>query len=154
MSRDTTKLRLLSGFEKNNNDCWVWLGAKQPTGYGLLWVSNTKKYEKTHRLSYKFFHGKIPDGICVCHKCDNPSCINPEHLFLGTHADNASDKISKGRQKIGSQHGRAILKENQILKIRETYKGEYGQLSELAKKYHVTPQSISAIVNRKNWRHI
>lgn len=152
--KDTTKERLLKSTKKASNGCWIWSGAKQPTGYGLLWVSPLKKYEKTHRLSYKFFNGDIPDGKCVCHRCDNPSCINPEHLFIGSHAENAADKIAKGRQKIGSQHGRAVLIESQILEIRKSYSGKYGQLSELARQYNITPQSILAIVTRKNWRHI
>src|SRR3990167_544842 len=76
------------------NNCWVWMGFKKPTGYGLFGVG----WKRTHRLAWEFTNGKIPAGIHVLHKCDNPSCVNPSHLYLGTHQDNMRDRNKKGRQ--------------------------------------------------------
>lgn len=78
-----------------NSGCWIWTGATIPQGYGCL--RRFKKTLKAHRVSFELFKGKISSGLHVCHRCDNPSCVNPEHLFLGTNVDNMNDKKAKGR---------------------------------------------------------
>ena len=82
--------------------CWLWVGHISKDGYGRLRVAGKK--ELAHRASYRAFIGEIPDTLLVCHKCDNPSCVNPNHLFIGTHQDNMNDKVAKGRQLSGQQH--------------------------------------------------
>lgn len=77
------------------DDCWTWTSAKSRKGYGLFWDGN--KFVRAHRASYVLAFGPIPDGMCVCHHCDNPSCVRPDHLFIGTNADNVHDSIAKGR---------------------------------------------------------
>jgi hypothetical protein len=75
--------------------CWIWLAAKSPQGYGHFFFNG--RVDKAHRASWEIHNGAIPDDLMVLHKCDNPRCVNPEHLFLGTHQDNADDKMRKGR---------------------------------------------------------
>ncbi len=91
---------LLYKFIKKINftdSCWVWKGARHEWGYGMIKKPNTKKNYKAHRLSWMFFNGSIPKDKYVLHRCDRPSCVNPDHLFLGTLKDNSIDMIKKGR---------------------------------------------------------
>jgi hypothetical protein len=90
------KEKLLSKIIKTK-ECWIWTGHKNHKGYGVLWDSKSKKLKRTHRLSFETFNGKIKDKLHVLHRCDNPSCINPLHLFLGTNSDNQKDAVKKGR---------------------------------------------------------
>ena len=88
--------RLWYGVRVNDKtNCWEWTKNKNPQGYGMIGVYG--RLVRTHRFSYELMVGDIPTGLLVCHKCDNPSCINPAHLFLGTHKDNAADRQAKGR---------------------------------------------------------
>lgn len=92
----TLEDRLLSKTRKTKL-CWYFTGTKTPEGYGKLWDTELKEMGRAHRMAYELYVGPIPDGLQVCHHCDNPSCVNPQHLYLGTNDDNIRDKMQKGR---------------------------------------------------------
>ena len=108
------------------NGCWEWLGAKDRAGYGTRRIGKRNKSKNwfAHRLSYKHYNGDFDESLCVCHSCDNPICINPEHLFLGTHADNMRDMTNKGRNKgprismRGEKHPRAVYSQKIIKRVK------------------------------------
>ena len=140
----------------SKNECWLWKASRSNKRYGNIKVNG--KMIKSHRLSYEFCHGNIPDGLCVLHKCDNGLCVNPDHLFLGTQHDNVNDCIKKGRvaNHKGINNGKSKLIPNDIKDIRlNCIKGHrsFG-MSSFARKYNVTPQAVWGIVNNKNWTHL
>jgi hypothetical protein len=137
--------------------CWLWIGARCPKGYGS--IRRRDRTTSTHRWVWEQIHGPIPKGMVICHKCDIPGCVNPDHLFLGTYKDNAQDMIKKGRAKhdnppFGENHPHAKLTEVQVKEIRELYATGQYSLSKLAMKYGVCLQLISRIKQRKIWRHV
>jgi hypothetical protein len=94
---------------KNSNGCILWVGAKNNAGYGQFGLGVGKKMVMAHRLIWELVRGPIPRGLLVCHRCDVPSCVNPDHLFLGTHADNMSDMVAKGRHQRGPGHTAGMM---------------------------------------------
>ncbi len=134
------------------NECIIFSGAKDKDGYGKM--KRGGKCVKAHRQAYLELKGSIPEGMIVCHSCDNPSCINAEHLFLGTHKDNSDDKISKGRDRYADQsrhkNGNAILNESDISEIRSLI--SQGMTNKkIAEIFRVTHQNISCIKLGKSW---
>lgn len=140
--------------KKGENDCWNWFGAKNRKGYGQIKSDGVLKI--AHRLSYEMHVGVIPDGHFVCHTCDNPSCVNPAHLFTGTAADNNADRDAKGRSHThrGDDHPSAILTYDDVRLIREEY--ALGRVSQvvLADKFGVSNSAIHLIVKRKVWSEV
>jgi len=96
MATKTATTRFFDGI-LFDDDCCKWIAGKNPRGYGKLWAEG--KTFAAHRFSYELFNGPIPEGLCVLHSCDNPACVKPTHLFLGTNADNTNDMVSKGRDR-------------------------------------------------------
>lgn len=147
--------RLLSWHEKRADGCWVWTAAKDARGYGHIKIMRDGRRisTKAHRVSYMEFKGEIPPGLCVCHHCDNPSCINPDHLFLGTHRDNSADCISKGRHAHNETHGRAKLTEEQVRFCRFVYKKQHSLLgcNALARVFGVDHMTMRVLLDEKTW---
>lgn len=135
-----------------NTGCHLWIGALFTNGYGVFRISKMNK--KAHRMSYELNVGSIPNGLIVCHKCDVPSCVNPDHLFLGTHKDNVQDMINKGRKSSvkGESHGSCRLNESEVLNIRKL--SDIWIYENIANLFGISKQHVSDIVNRKKWRHI
>lgn len=134
-----------------NSECWNWAESKYKDGYGSVRVKGKKL--RAHRVSYQLYCGAIPDGMRVCHGCDNPACINPKHLFLGTQAENIDDMVAKGRQARGARVCGAKLIEADILVIRAA-EGGRGLNSELARRFGVSGQQIADIRAGKYWAHV
>ena len=135
-------------------DCWNWMGYKQPNGYGQINIGVINRMRLAHRVAYELFIGPIPKGMQVCHKCDNKACVNPNHLFLGTQADNIADKVAKGRQVRGERHGQAKLtwaKVREIRKLYQPYSHEFGGTA-LGRRYGVDPKTILDTINEKCWK--
>ncbi len=145
--------------------CWPWRGYIRTDGYGQFALTH-RRPARAHRISWELAHGEIKNGLWVLHRCDNPPCVNPDHLFLGTHADNEADKVNKGRQARGpsngmvlhpdrrprgSKHGRAKLTDEQVLEIRESWERRSCTQSALAAKFGVSISTISLIIKRRRW---
>lgn len=148
--RPVTKSAFLKKVNKNpETGCWIWAGRIDHKGYGVLW--NNGKHVKAHRLSWEFHNGAIPDKMSVCHHCDTPPCVNPDHLFIGLQADNVRDMDSKGRRGAakGSKHGRSILTEDQVLLVFKDRRSDMLIAAELG----VSKSTINAIRSGQNWGH-
>lgn len=128
--------------------CWNYTGTPGAK-YGL--VTQYKNPEKAHRASYRLHVGDIPTGMYVCHRCDNPRCINPAHLFLGTPAENSNDMRQKGRSTAGENHRLAKLTEAQAIEI---LKSRHIPGREMAKRFNVSEATVSFIRSGKIWSHL
>lgn len=133
------------------DSCWPWKGAKSgKTGKGSFDVFGSRQL--AHRVSYMLFVGPIPDGMCVCHRCDVPACVNPSHLFLGTQADNLADMKEKDRHAKGSKSGRSKLNEDEVRTIRSLLTQGKTQDS-IARQFGVVRTVISRIGSGRIWTH-
>lgn len=174
MSRQSIESRFWSKVEKTS-DCWLWVGSKYLSGYGRFFIKT--KGVRAHRFSWQLANGPIPEGLCVCHKCDNPPCVKPEHLFLATHSENMLDAGRKGRN--GSQRypervprgdkhgarlhpervprgencGKSRLTEADVVRIRQLH-SEGRSLRCLGREYGVHDTTIYFAVRGLTWRHV
>jgi hypothetical protein len=139
------------------NGCWEWAGAKDRSGYGWSW-HNGRNF-RTHRLAYELANGRITKGLFICHKCDNPPCCNPDHLFEGTNGDNFRDAIRKGRavpptsDNRGERNGSVKLNAETISKIRGL-RAQGWELLPIAREFGISRTQVHNIVTRKKWAHL
>lgn len=134
--------------KRGDDDCWEWTSYRNRKGYGGLCRKGRSNF-LAHRAAWEIAYGEIPDGLCVLHRCDNPPCVNPSHLWLGTNADNVADRESKGRNKImyGEAHGMAKLTIAQV----ETIRASSTSLRELAAQFGVSKSLVSQVRRGDIW---
>lgn len=132
--------------------CWEWRGRPNSAGYGRI-TDDSGKLMFAHRMSYRLHRGVDPAGMYVCHRCDNPPCVNPDHLFLGTNRDNMADMVSKGRQMRGVRYGRARLTEADVREIRRLC-GLGVVQRRIAEAFRIAPSVVTLIKQRKAWAHV
>ena len=141
-------------YHEPNTGCWLWGAGCDRYGYGNFWFEG--RTVSAHRFAYELYVGPIPDGLHVCHTCDIPSCVNPDHLWLGTNQENTQDKVDKGRLVIsrGEAHGGAKLTTFDVCLIRELVAKKELTQREAARSWGVHPVTISEICRRKKWAHV
>lgn len=131
--------------------CWPWMGSRSPKGYGqFMWPD--RKPRRAPRVMWWLVFGAIPDGMFVLHRCDNPCCVNPTHLFLGTMKDNTRDMVLKGRARgaRGEKHRNAHLTADDVREIRSAT----GPHREMAERFNISEPHVSNIRARKKWKHL
>ncbi len=146
VERFKTKVKIEEG------SCHEWVGTKFSTGYGAFWLDGQNR--GAHRVAWEMKNGKIPDDLFVCHTCDNPGCINTDHMFLGTILDNNKDKLMKQRHARGETQAASKLKEEDVLAIREIYALGGITQTQLGKRFGVGHTTVSYVVNKKAWSHV
>lgn len=150
-----------------SGECWLWTGKRLPRGYGQVSIHHQWRY--AHRASWELHNGPIPEGMDICHRCDNPPCVNPAHLFLGTRRDNVHDMMAKGRGAFGDRHPSRLhpenlprgsarpesrLTEDAVRAIRDRYKAGGISQSQLGREYGVTQATIFRALHGVCWAHV
>ena len=133
--------------------CWEWVGCVDAKGYGRY-----SSKQRAHREAYEQFVGTIPQGMCVLHRCDNPPCVNPAHLFLGTKRDNNADRNNKGRtsrvsRNVGSEHGLSVIDESTVIQIRKL-RALGAPLRDIGQRYGISDALVSLVARGKRWAHV
>ena len=152
MMVDTLPRRLWGKVVQTTNGCLEYAGAHNAFGYGVIRArrdDGTHTMVAAHRAAWTVTHGAIPDGMLVLHRCDNPPCCNPDHLFLGTDADNMADKCSKGRQSREFELPHTKLSDAQVADLRHEYATSGLSQYALARQYGISQSHVSFIVNHK-----
>ena len=134
------------------DSCWLWTGCR-PHGYGHISLPNTRRVATASRVSWMISHGAIPDRLHVLHNCpdgDNPACVNPDHLYLGTHAQNCADAVRKGQSPSGTRNARAVLTEDVVRQIRNRPR-KRGDITKWAREFGMSRSGMWAVVSGENW---
>ena len=154
VDRFWSKVIIPSDYENQVKQCWEWQAGKDKDGYGYFHIRTGTKY-RSHRFSYEYYFGIIPDKMLICHTCDNPSCVNPYHLFAGTNTDNLQDMSAKCRGTIGAKNVNAAFVDQDIVDIIEgVSSNKYSGITEIMNIYHVSRPTIHRIFNGETWAHV
>lgn len=150
-------MRLIERFEnqidKIENGCWLWIGEiAVPGDHGILRIGG--QILSAYRLSYEIYTGEIPKGLCVCHSCDVRACVKPDHLWLGTHAENMADASRKNRMHPGEQSVQSKLKTEQVIEIINLYKTNNYSQEQLGEMFGVEKTQVHQIITGKGWKHL
>lgn len=143
--------RFMAMVKKRDSGCWMWLGSQDSDGYGSIRMNG--RSIRAHRFSYQYFVGPIPGGMLVCHRCDTPGCVNPEHLFIGSNRENMQDMVAKGRHldgRAGSGSHLAKLSLEDVRAIRDLLAQGVKNI-EIATQFSISHRTVSAIKTRKIW---
>lgn len=133
--------------------CWVWTGCHNMKGYGVFSsFGNFSSGVMCHRISWTLVKGEIENGLCVLHRCDNPSCVNPDHLFLGTKLDNNKDAVDKLRHQFGQYHYNSKFSHELVLKLREYHKTTGVGYRQLARRFNVSTSTMRDLLSGKTYR--
>jgi len=151
---DSEKLKIMKKrFESHvvkKDGCWGWKSTIHHSGYALI---KLEKQIGAHVASWIIHNGQIPKEMCVCHKCDNPVCSNPDHLFLGSHKDNSQDMVKKKRHSFGEKNFFSKLHEDDVIKIKELLDNKIS-CAEISRRFNVTQGCVHHIKSGKTWKHI
>ena len=142
---------------KLGEGCWVWTASVNAYGYGLFARQTTpSRCVLAHRYAYECLVGPIADDLCVLHRCDNPRCVRPNHLFLGTRTDNTNDKVAKGRARgpQGEAHPRCKLTAPRVRQLLADWKAGGVSKSELSRRYGISHRNVRNIIDGQTWRHL
>lgn len=160
MPHKTRAERFWSHVDKSG-DCWIWLGAKDENGYGKVGAGDGRRATLlAHRVSWELVNGHISDGLFCLHRCDNPPCVNPKHLFLGTQRINIEDMVRKGRQRTNTNKGEfnsgAKLDEAAVKRIRIAYSSgkTYWGARAFAKQLNISCSAVCHAARRITWGHV
>jgi DNA-binding CsgD family transcriptional regulator len=135
-----------------NTGCFLWMGDTNPAGYGVARFG-LKHRTPAHRRAYQLAVGAVPDGMDVCHRCDNPPCVNPAHLFLGPRVGNLAEMVRKGRSARGEKHRAAVMTADEVRQMRALAAG--GEpVAEIAQRFNRNESTVRSAVRGKSWRHI
>lgn len=140
-------------WQLNGQGCWIWTASTAGKGYGQIKKPGSREQIYAHRLSYLIHYGEIPDGLFVCHTCDNPKCVKPSHLFLGDSKQNMQDMQTKGRHLCGEKNAMNKLTEEMVLQIHLLAKEGLSQMK-IAKSFHISQGTVFKILHGERWAHV
>lgn len=149
MARNTLTDRFMAKVSKADDGCWRWVGHARPDGYGLIWKDG--RAQRANRVSFELFNGPLEPGQVVCHRCDNPSCVNPDHLFSGTRLENNRDAVIKDRHPRGERNGQSRLSVDDVLAIR-SMRGT--PQATIARQFKIHQSTVSDIWTGRRWKYL